>query len=64
MVLIFYYDLSDSINMRKFVITIISAIASWIGWWLGDHFGLFTAFILSMIGLGIGMYAGKRLIDF
>jgi hypothetical protein len=34
-----------------------------IGWWIGDRVGLMTAFILSMIGTGVGMYAGRRLAD-
>lgn len=55
---------TDKMNMRKIVISLISLITSWIGWWIGDHFGLMTAFILSMVGLGIGMYAGKQLLDF
>jgi hypothetical protein len=36
-------------------------VGSWLGWWLGDHVGLMTAFILSMIGAGFGLYYGRRL---
>jgi len=50
--------------MRKILISVITIICSWIGWWIGDLFGLMTAFILSMIGTGVGMYYGRRLIDF
>ncbi|MFH2037059.1 MAG: hypothetical protein ABIJ45_11695 [Candidatus Zixiibacteriota bacterium] len=47
--------------MRKVLITII---CSGLGWWIGDFFGLMTAFILSMIGTGLGIYFGQRLIQF
>jgi len=50
--------------MRKFTIAVIASVGSWLGWWLGDHIGIFTAVILSMIGTGAGMYFGNRLIDF
>ena len=33
----------------------------WIGWWLGDFVGLMTAFFLSTIASGVGLYAGRRL---
>ncbi len=32
-----------------------------LGWWIGGHIGLMTAFIVSTIGTGIGLYAGRRL---
>jgi hypothetical protein len=31
-----------------------------VGWWLGLSIGFMTAFMLSMVGTGIGMYAGNR----
>lgn len=37
--------------------TILGAI----GWWIGDRIGLMTAFILSTIATGIGLYAGRRI---
>jgi hypothetical protein len=37
--------------------TILGAI----GWWIGDRVGLMTAFILSTIATGIGLYAGRRI---
>ncbi|MEO6056397.1 MAG: hypothetical protein ABIQ49_06115 [Gemmatimonadales bacterium] len=32
-----------------------------VGWWLGDRGGLFTAFLLSVVGSGVGLYLGRRL---
>jgi len=41
--------------------TLISAsVCGWIGWWLGDLVGLWTALVLSMVGTGIGLYLGRR----
>ena len=37
--------------------TILGAI----GWWIGDRVGMMTAFILSTIATGIGLYAGRRI---
>jgi len=55
---------SENDNMKKIVVTFITIICSWIGWWIGDKFGLMTALVLSMIGTGLGMYYGRRLIEF
>jgi hypothetical protein len=50
--------------MRKILVTMITIFTSWLGWWVGSHFGLMTAFILSMVGVGLGMYYGRRLTEF
>jgi hypothetical protein len=34
-----------------------------IGWAAGSPVGIMTAFMLSMLGTGIGIYVGKRLAD-
>ena len=31
------------------------------GWWIGDLVGLTTAFVLSAVGSGVGMYIGSRI---
>ena len=36
------------------------SIGGWIGWWAGEHVGLMTAFMLSMVGTGAGLYFGRR----
>ncbi len=46
--------------MKALLTTTLSIIGGWLGWWLGDQLGLFTALTLSMIGTGIGIYAGRR----
>lgn len=35
-------------------------MGSYVGWWLGAFVGVMTAFIVSMVGTGIGIYAGRR----
>ena len=46
--------------MRKILVTTLTIIFSWLGWWIGSHIGIMTAFILSMVGFGLGMYYGNR----
>jgi hypothetical protein len=38
-----------------------STIGSYAGWWLGAHAGFMTAFSLSMVGTGLGIYGGRRI---
>jgi uncharacterized membrane protein YeaQ/YmgE (transglycosylase-associated protein family) len=33
----------------------------WLGWYLGAPAGTFTAFVASMVGTGVGIYAGRWL---
>ena len=37
-----------------------ATIGSYAGWWLGSHIGVMTAFMVSMLGTGLGIYAGRR----
>jgi hypothetical protein len=37
--------------------TVFSAV----GWWLGAFVGVMTAWMLSAVGTGVGIYVGKRL---
>lgn len=32
-----------------------------VGWWVGDRVGLMTAFFVSTVGSGVGLYAGRRI---
>jgi hypothetical protein len=44
-----------------------ASVGGALGWWAGDRLGLFTAFVLSIAGTGVGLYAGRwaaaRLLD-
>ena len=36
-------------------------IGGYVGWWAGAPVGVMTAFMLSMVGTGAGLYAGRRI---
>lgn len=46
--------------MNKLMGTIGATVGSAAGWWLGAKVGIMTAFAISMVGTGIGIYAGRR----
>ena len=35
-------------------------VGGWLGWALGAPISIFTAFILSMVGTGLGLWAAQR----
>jgi hypothetical protein len=47
--------------MNKLVIGLGGTIGSYAGWALGAPVGTMTAFMLSIVGTGLGMYLGYRL---
>jgi hypothetical protein len=47
--------------MRKLFSLLGSVIGGYAGWALGDPFGLFTMFLLSMAGTGVGIDVGRRI---
>ncbi|MBA3670693.1 MAG: hypothetical protein H0W68_01550 [Gemmatimonadaceae bacterium] len=47
--------------MTKLLVFIGATVGGWIGWWIGAPVGIFTAFVVSMVGTGLGMYGGRRL---
>ncbi len=49
--------------MRKLLGFVGATIGGGIGWWAGAPVGTMTAFMVSMVGTGAGMYAGWRLSD-
>ena len=38
-----------------------STVGSAIGWWIGNYIGIMTAWAVSFVGFGLGMYLGRRL---
>lgn len=36
-------------------------VGSSIGWWIGARFSFAAAFLLSIIGTGVGLYVGRRI---
>lgn len=49
--------------MKKLLGLVGSTVGSAAGWWLGAHVGIMTAFFVSIIGTGAGLYAGVRMAD-
>jgi hypothetical protein len=47
--------------MLKLYSFIGATVGSYAGWWLGAPVGFTTAFMISMIGTGVGIYFGRRL---
>jgi len=38
------------------------SVGGWSGWALGAQFSLFTAFILSLLGTGVGFYLTQHMV--
>jgi len=49
--------------LTRLLITGCTFILGSLGWYAGAAFGTFTAFILSVVGTGAGVYVGRRLAD-
>jgi hypothetical protein len=47
--------------MTKLLALIGATIGSYAGWWCGARVGIMTAFALSMVGTGAGIYYGRKL---
>jgi hypothetical protein len=49
--------------MSKLLTLLVATIGGAIGWWIGARVGTMTAFMVSMVGTGIGIYAGRRIAE-
>jgi uncharacterized membrane protein YbhN (UPF0104 family) len=49
--------------MKKLLALVGSTLGSSLGWWLGTGGGFMAAFLLSVVGGGLGIYAGFRAAD-
>ncbi len=47
--------------MTKILSFVGSFVGGSVGWWLGAFFGIMTAFTISMVGTGLGIYIGRRI---
>jgi hypothetical protein len=47
--------------MQKILVIVGLSVGGWIGWAVGAPFGMFAAFMLSAVGTGVGLYAGRRI---
>jgi hypothetical protein len=39
---------------------LVSTVLGAAGWWLGERIGIMTAFMVSTVASGVGLYAGRR----
>lgn len=37
-------------------------VGGWVGWALGAQISMFTAFVVSTVGSGIGLFAARRMV--
>jgi len=47
--------------MNKLCIFVGLTIGSYLGWWVGAHWGMVMAFIVSSLGSLAGVYAGWKI---
>ena len=47
--------------MSRLIAFVAATIGSSIGWWLGSFVGFATAAMLSIVGMAVGLYVGRRL---
>ena len=47
--------------MKKIILLLSITIFSSIGWWVGEHVGFMTAYMISFVGSLFGVYVGVRL---
>lgn len=47
--------------MTKLLALVGATALGWVGWAIGMPFGFVGAFLMSMVGTGVGMYYGAKL---
>lgn len=47
--------------MKTFLAIVGTTAGSYVGWWLGGYGGFTFACFGSVVGMGIGLYASRRL---
>ncbi len=48
--------------MQRLVDMISMTAFGWLGWFAGAPWGIFTAFVISMVGTGFGLWASRKYI--
>ncbi len=47
--------------MKRIIDVIGMSVGSWLGWTVGAWVSFFVAFIVSVVGMGAGLYLARRL---
>jgi 2-dehydropantoate 2-reductase len=53
----------DRIQMKKLLGFVGATLGGAVGWWAGSAVGIMTAFMVSTVASGVGLYLGRRLAD-
>jgi hypothetical protein len=53
--------LGIGVETRADRVAVVMTAGGWLGWWLGERFGIMTAFILSTLGSLGGVVLGWRI---
>jgi len=46
--------------MERIIVFVGASVGGALGWWLGAQVGVMTAFFVSIVGTGAGMYLARR----
>ena len=49
--------------MKKVLTFLSISMGGWIGWWLGGHVGIMTAYFLSVFGGAAGLFTGRHIMN-
>jgi hypothetical protein len=58
-----FLERSIDMSMGKICGSLGGFLGSSIGWWIGSGGGMMTAFAVSMVGTGLGIWAGRKFAD-
>lgn len=47
--------------MRRLMAMLGMSVGGWVGWEAGSMISLFTAFVVGVVGTGVGLYVVNRL---
>ncbi len=47
-------------DMERIIVFVGASVGGALGWWIGERVGLMTAFFVSCIGTGAGIYFARR----
>ena len=51
----------EALTLGNLLYICASMLGGWLGWALGAHFGMMVAFLLSVVGTAVGVYAARRI---
>jgi hypothetical protein len=52
----------EEVHVSTLLAWVAATLLGALGWWAGAALeGMFTAFVLSMVGTGVGLYLGRRM---